>query len=1072
MLDPATGDPKWSVEFKAEVCNPDTPHDLITGDFKVRFSPDGRWLVAECQGKISLVLEVATGREVIRLESVDLSTIVDVSVHFSPDGRWLAARSLPEGRTLRILEVATGREVSRVEFEGASVSFSPDSRLLARSNSDGTVIVMRAATGEESLRVSTDLGELHTVQFSPDGLSLAVAGKGGAAMVDVISSTKTWQVSDKDIPSISFSPDGKWLAWPDDSQVHMVEADTGHEVWPPKDRGSSNHVEFSPDGKWLVTGNKVLDAATGSPWPGHDGSAGISPTGLVYDGAVSFSPDGRWSWATGGDYKTLRVSDTETHNRYCIDLDAEVVSVSFSPDGRWLAVGSLRGMLLLKETAVNNEIDHISEASSDTFKHELSRDGRWRVDETKGGLRMIDAASGKEVWKLTSQHNAMNVCFSPDGQRVAAAIDETLRMIDTATGKEAWRLELGWEVYSMSFSPDERWVAASAWGTNFSMINASTGKNAWELTSQHNGVTVCFSPDGQRVAAAIDETLRMIDTATGKEAWRLELGWPVESVSFSSDKRWVAASGGGTHFSMINASTGKNAWQLTSQHYDVSARFSPDGQRVAAAIDESLRMIDTATGDELWRSEFDEWLYSLSFSPNSRWLAGRTKHDMRVMESSGGNEIVAGKTFGFLDVKFDPVGRWFENEHGIDGLVTYDTSWWTCLEKDPAFAINLLRMQSFKSFDACGHFVNLSRSELRAATEAARNSDGPNRVIARWLFAEPVTRSFSPWDETPMFKVIGERLIGSSDNYPDVKLSVDRAPWHPLAPVSLARAGNEGQQRREFLSNLTLKRLRDADESIYGKDTLVSYCAHSSAWMLDLGQCEAALQTAEEGLRRDPASADCLKAKNAALAKSPTVVELRTARDVAVWAIGKGGKVGFAGGTSLVGSVDQLPPGDDLPLEQLMVSPDSGSEPVPARQLSVLPKLPNLRVLDLRANPIGDDGIRRLSGLADLTTLNVHACNLTDAAMPEVAKLTKLENLDVGFSHGGITDKGAAFLSQLPALKTLNIYDSGITDRTLTDVLSKLPVLEQVELTDTKVTEAGIAAFRELKPACRIIRSR
>ena len=68
--------------------------------------------------------------------------------------------------------------------------------------------------------------------------------------------------------------------------------------------------------------------------------------------------------------------------------------------------------------------------------------------------------------------------------------------------------------------------------------------------------------------------------------------------------------------------------------------------------------------------------------------------------------------------------------------------------------------------------------------------------------------------------------------------TADEVPWHPLEPLSLARLepkpsdanydDAQGTVRPTFLARLTLKRLRDADEKLYGRDTLAEYAAWST----------------------------------------------------------------------------------------------------------------------------------------------------------------------------------------------------------------------------------------------------
>ena len=87
--------------------------------------------------------------------------------------------------------------------------------------------------------------------------------------------------------------------------------------------------------------------------------------------------------------------------------------------------------------------------------------------------------------------------------------------------------------------------------------------------------------------------------------------------------------------------------------------------------------------------------------------------------------------------------------------------------------------------------------------------------------------------------------------------TVNEVPWRPLEPVSLARLEPWPDDKTDaatretllirlrFLAKLTLKRLRDADEKLYGPDTLAEYAAWSAKIM-------------HEELQLDPEAAEAL----------------------------------------------------------------------------------------------------------------------------------------------------------------------------------------------------------------------
>ncbi len=203
-----------------------------------------------------------------------------------------------------------------------------------------------------------------------------------------------------------------------------------------------------------------------------------------------------------------------------------------------------------------------------------------------------------------------------------------------------------------------------------------------------------------------------------------------------------------------------------------------------------------------------------------------------------------------------------------------------------------------------------------------------------------------------------------------------------------------------------------------------------------------------------------------------TTPESNLNRAVAEWALSKGAYVWVTGSEDRITQASELPVGN-LEIEKLVLWDGNKIvfEPkLEAQDMLRFRNLKRLKDLMLRSHPIGDEGLKILSDIPSLTALNVHACKVSDEGLVHLAKLTNLEKLDVGYSNGRITDDGAAHLLKLTKLKWLCIYDSGITDKTLVEVISKLPSLDYVELTTTKITPAGEQAFKQAKPLCHVFK--
>ncbi|WP_165247203.1 leucine-rich repeat domain-containing protein [Paludisphaera soli] len=194
-----------------------------------------------------------------------------------------------------------------------------------------------------------------------------------------------------------------------------------------------------------------------------------------------------------------------------------------------------------------------------------------------------------------------------------------------------------------------------------------------------------------------------------------------------------------------------------------------------------------------------------------------------------------------------------------------------------------------------------------------------------------------------------------------------------------------------------------------------------------------------------------------------------------------------------------------------------------------LPSLTNLRHLDLGGTSVTDDGLARLARLVDLEYLvvtgegrmapgrpRIEVNRVTDAGLAHLAGLHRLKVLKISQAPGvadlarldprtnltalrtldlrdtGLTDEGLASLAGMPSLAVLTLASTSITDAGLkhlagstglgfmdlsdTDVtdaglahLAPLKRLQKLQLSGTKVTKAGIEALREALPKLQIL---
>jgi len=250
LYDPVTKAEKYKVTF---------PDNLRS----IAFSPAGDLLALSFADKRVLLVDAAAGTEVAQLE--DAPAEVPEVLHarfghvtFSPDGKWVAASD--NGEDIRVYDVAerkliktlkgskdrvlsfafaphrnelvsctagnkmpvvwdleeSGRRYTLPKLAGldgvASVSYSPDGKLLATGFNKNACCLWNAETGTFLKRFEAHQGTVFEVAFTPDGKLLATAGEDGLVKLwDVASGrmVRSYTCESGKVLCLHFSPDGK-----------------------------------------------------------------------------------------------------------------------------------------------------------------------------------------------------------------------------------------------------------------------------------------------------------------------------------------------------------------------------------------------------------------------------------------------------------------------------------------------------------------------------------------------------------------------------------------------------------------------------------------------------------------------------------------------------------------------------------------------------------------------------------------------------------------------------------------------------------------------------------------------
>jgi hypothetical protein len=121
-------------------------------------------------------------------------------------------------------------------------------------------------------------------------------------------------------------------------------------------------------------------------------------------------------------------------------------------------------------------------------------------------------------------------------------------------------------------------------------------------------------------------------------------------------------------------------------------------------------------------------------------------------------------------------------------------------------------------------------------------------------------------------------------------------------------------------------------------------------------------------------------------------------------------------------------------------------------------------------NLMDDDALAKLAALEDLTVLKLHGSDrLTDAGLQHLARITSLEEIELGGWKSPMTDAGFAALRGLPRLRVVRSqWSRHITDGGVRDTLTPCPRLEDANFMGTPTGDGLIGALADKPGVSRL----
>ncbi len=491
-----------------------------------------------------------------------------ISAEFTLDGKRIITRG---NLVCRVWNAETGEHLYAANIPISKYKpnlLSPDGSVYSLIEEDGQVGIYDAKTAELRYKVKGQPGKIVSVIYRPDSKALATINSEGSLRGYHIESGEEWMSFDQIFKSVSASRDYSIVVGTFNDRVAQVfDGNTGEIIQ--KLRGHDSNVlkvVMSPNGgmaltvddtnkckAWIIRKNPhALDGFGGvlsmSLSPNRDRLAtghwdnsvrvwDIKTRQVIYKynrffqkvNTITFSPDGQWIAAAGGDQvvEVFSASDGKPW-RSLKGAKRLITSLAFSKDGNLLYSGDLHGDVKVWDWKNGSLIETLNENLNGISDIEIHPNGqKMALSDVNGNVEVKNLIDGSNILTLDgSRSKTLDLKFHPSEDLIAIARSKEVHLIELSTGNVLQKLKTRSMVQGLTFSPNgTRIVTASGEpDINLGYPTASvwdvvSGRELLTFKEDHGAFnSIAFLPDGNLLISNLIGDLKFVEALPYKDS--------------------------------------------------------------------------------------------------------------------------------------------------------------------------------------------------------------------------------------------------------------------------------------------------------------------------------------------------------------------------------------------------------------------------------------------------------------------------------------------------------------------------------------------------------------------------